>query len=256
MMKANTSPEHLARLAEIAKDPLIQLRRRNAMRMNWAMRSPPIEKTCPSCGKVFVVRREYATQKYCSIRCRKPPTWLMDPEIQRRRLAAMDAVRPPPDPSLKVTKACPTCGKPFVSWLVAEQTYCSKACVPREIHVLAGRAAAATNLASGKPLGSQWRFYVHDGHYHRSKSEMEWCERLCGLYDRGMVHTNVHLKGLEIDFVIGSDRHDPSTWLKVVEYHAVRTWEGETKEGYETKRRRRLAEIGVSCPVEILFTRA
>jgi hypothetical protein len=101
--------------------------------------------------------------------------------------------------------------------------------------------------------GGRGTYVQHQDHFHRSIAEMKQCSGLQLLYDSGMLHPNVKVGTLELDWVLGSNRKDPKTWLKVIEYHPVRSWEGETEASYVASRFLKLRSLGVTCPLEVVF---
>ena len=120
----------------------------------------------------------------------------------------------------------------------------------RENSITNGRKA----IESGHifKLNGKAKFLYHQDHYHRSRLELKYCERLQKLYDSSLLFANVHYKSVEIDWIFGTDRRDPSTWLKIIEYHPIRSWEGETKESYVQSRTSKLRSLGITCPIEVV----
>lgn len=100
---------------------------------------------------------------------------------------------------------------------------------------------------------SPWKSLAHYDHFHRSKPELKFCEELIRIYDAGLLVANVRIHGIEVDWVIGTQKSDPSTWLEVIEHHYIRTWEGETAESYITKRTVAIRQIGASCQIAFVL---
>jgi len=98
----------------------------------------------------------------------------------------------------------------------------------------------------------KYSFVRHNDHFHRSKSELKYCISLQELYDSSLLHANIRFKSIEIDWIFGANRKDPTTWQKIIEYHVPRTWEGETKESYTLQRISKIRSLGITCPIEVV----
>ena len=89
------------------------------------------------------------------------------------------------------------------------------------------------------------------GHRHRSKIEIALCQKLVRERGQNHVYASVILGGKEIDFAIGEDPSNPTTWEKVIETHSTHWDECQGVDDYESVRRQQLIERGVNCPIEI-----
>jgi hypothetical protein len=89
----------------------------------------------------------------------------------------------------------------------------------------------------------------HGDHAHRSKSEYFKCLEYGREYG-SMLIPNVRVKNIEIDFAVGPKREDPSTWSRVMEYHVIKSWFGETGYGYVDDRLNSIRSLGINCLVE------
>ena len=124
----------------------------------------------------------------------------------------------------------------------------------RKAGILGGEAAVKSGQIFKAQKGT---FVYHLRHYHRSKMELQVCAELFHPKYGKHLHVNVHLGGLEVDWIVGVkgvrfNRFNPHTWRKVIEHHVVRTWEGETARGYKQKRIKKLRSLGVTCSIEVI----
>ena len=132
---------------------------------------------------------------------------------------------------------------------------CGKGIYPRtKKHIDICRLGGYATVLSGQLFEASKKIHCvpHDDHSHRSKGELKTCEQLQKIYGKNKVHTNVHMKLVEIDFVITNNIKDINAWEKVIEYHPYSFYEKNPK-NYERIRKKTLRKLGVKCPIEVLI---
>lgn len=122
-----------------------------------------------------------------------------------------------------------------------------------EKHLEVCRKGGLATVISGQLFkNSRKRYFIeHDSHFHRSRLELEKCKHLQKIYGKNRIHVNVHMRLIEIDFVITDDIKNVDSWEKVIEFHPY-SFDGTDLESYESRRRKILNQLGVSCLLEVL----
>ena len=111
-----------------------------------------------------------------------------------------------------------------------------------------GRASVESGRIFNAP---KYSFITHNNHFHRSNAELNYHEYLKTIYNSNLIHCNIRLKCVEIDFVISSNINSFNLWSKVIEYHPYDR--DMSLEQYKQERINKLRSLGITCPIEVIF---